>query len=77
MIERMHFLILIVVIALWEKHMKHEGREDVQRNEGIYIFRVLHILHVFVFKILFLNMHRRVNVFLIDTWNKIKLLATF
>jgi len=57
--------------------MKHEGREDVQRNEGIYIFRVLHILHVFVFKILFLNMHRRVNVFLIDTWNKIKLLATF
>jgi hypothetical protein len=45
--------------------MKHEGREDVQRNEGIYIFRILHILHVFVFKMLFLNMHRRVNVFLI------------
>ena len=33
--------------------MKREGREDVQRNEGIYIFRVPHVLHVFVFKMLF------------------------
>ena len=49
------FLIVIVYSALWEKCMKHEGREEVQRNEGIYIFRVLHILQVFVFKMLFLK----------------------
>lgn len=29
-----------------------------QVPKEIYIFRVLHILHVFVFKMLFLNMHR-------------------
>ena len=44
--------------------MKHEGREDVQRNEGIYIFHVLHILHAFVFKMLFLNMHKACYRFL-------------
>jgi len=52
-------------IALREKRMKHEGHEDAQRTRrDIYLFRVLHILHSFVFKMLFLNLHKRVNVFL-------------
>ena len=57
-IRKYTFLILMVCSALWEKRMKHEGREDVQRNEGIDIFRVLQILHVFVFKMLLINMHK-------------------
>jgi hypothetical protein len=67
MIESIHFLILIVFIALWEKLLKHEGREDVQRTRRKFmIFRVLRILHIFVFQNVFsLMLTRRVNVFLI------------
>ena len=68
MIESIHFLILIVFIALWEKLLKHEGREDVQRTRRKFmIFRVLRILHVFVFQnVLSSMLTRHIDVFIIS-----------